>query len=100
METGDRPGSKQKAERILERLAAVPGVESVAQACTLPGVPTEFQVEFTQPEGRSATEPKMLAEGRGVSGTYFASMQIPLYSGEMCRDDSSVPAAMVNRAFA
>jgi predicted permease len=99
-ETGDRPGSKQRADRILERLAAVPGVESVGEAYTLPGVPTEFQVEFTVPEGRSAAEPKMLAESRSVSGTYFATMQIPLHSGEMCRDDSSVSAAMVNRAFA
>ncbi len=99
-ETGDRTASKRKADRILERLAAVPGVEAVGEANTLPGVPTEFPVEFTVAEGRSATEPKVLAEGRGVSPTYFATMQIPLYWGEMCRDDSSVRAAMVNRAFA
>jgi putative ABC transport system permease protein len=99
-ETGDRAASKRKADRILERLAAVPGVEAVGEAYTLPGVPTEFQVEFTVAEGRSATEPKVIAEGRGVSPTYFATMQIPLFAGEICRDDSSVRTAMVNRAFA
>jgi putative ABC transport system permease protein len=99
-ETGDRAASKRKADRILERLAVVPGVEAVGEAYTLPGVPTEFQVEFTVAEGRSATEPKVLAEGRGVSPAYFATVQIPLFSGEICRDDLSVRTAMVNRAFA
>ncbi len=99
-ETGDRAGSKRKADRILERLAAVPGVKAVGEAYTLPGVPTDFQVEFTVAEGRSATEPKVIAEGRGVSPTYFATMQIPLFAAEICREDSSVRTAMVNRAFA
>jgi putative ABC transport system permease protein len=99
-ETGDRNASKIKADRILERLAVIPGVEAVAEAYTLPGVPTEFQVEFAVAEGRSATEPKVLAEGRGVSPTYFAAMQIPLFAGELCRDELTVRTAMVNRSFA
>jgi predicted permease len=99
-ESGDRAASQRKADRILERLAAIPGVEAVGEAITLPGVPTEYQVEFTVAEGRSATEPKILAEGRGVTPAYFATMHIPLLSGEICRDDLSVRTAMVNRAFA
>jgi putative ABC transport system permease protein len=99
-ETGDRAASKRKADRILERLAAVPGLEAVAEAYSLPGVPTQFQVEFKVAEGRSETEPKVLAEGRGVSPTYFATMQIPVLAGETCRDDSGVRTAMVNQAFA
>jgi len=99
-ETGDRSASKRKADQILERLAAIPGVEAVGEAYTLPGVPTEYQVEFTVAEGRSATEPKVMAEGRGVSSSYFATMQIPLMAGEICRDEVAVRSAMVNRAFA
>ncbi len=99
-ETGDRAASKRRADRIIERLAAVPGVESAGEANALPGVPTEYQVEFTVAEGRSPTDPKMLAEGRGVTPSYFATMQIPLLSGQTCRDDLSVRTAMVNRAFA
>jgi putative ABC transport system permease protein len=99
-EAGDRAASKRKADRILERLAGIPGVEAIAEANTLPGVPTEYQVEFTVAEGRSATDPKLVAEGRGVSATYFATMRIPLIAGEVCRDDLSVRTAMVNRAFA
>jgi putative ABC transport system permease protein len=99
-EGAERASSKRKADRILERLAAVPGVEAVGEAYTLPGVPTAFQVEFAVAEGRSPTEPKVIAEGRGVSPTYFATMQIPLMAGEICRDDLSVRTAMVNRAFA
>src|SRR5262249_59745711 len=99
-ETGGRAASKRKADRILERLAAVPGVDAAGEANNLPGVPTEYQVEFTIAEGRNPTEPKVLAEGRGVSPAYFATVQIPLLSGEICRDDLSVRAAMVNRAVA
>jgi putative ABC transport system permease protein len=75
-------------------------VEAVGEANQLPGVPTEYQVEFTVAEGRSAAEPKVLAEGRGVTASYFATVQIPLMSGEICRDDLRVRTAMVNRAFA
>jgi putative ABC transport system permease protein len=59
-ESGDRAASQRKADRILERLAAIPGVEAVGEAVTLPGVPTEYQVELTVAEGRSQTEPKIL----------------------------------------
>lgn len=99
-ESGDRAASQRRADGMLERLRAIPGVEAVGQAYTLPGVPTEYQVEFTIAEGRSATEPKLIAEGRSVSPGYFATMQIPLFVGEICRDEPSVRTAMVNRAFA
>jgi putative ABC transport system permease protein len=99
-ESGDPVASQRRADRILERLGAIPGVEAVGEAFTLPGVPTEYQVEFTVAEGRSATEPRVVAEGRRVSPGYFAAMQIPLFAGEMCRDEPGVRTAMVNRAFA
>jgi putative ABC transport system permease protein len=63
-------------------------------------VPFEYQVEMKNTEGRAETEPKMLAQARGVGPAYFATMRIPLLSGEMCRDEPGAPTMMVNRSFA
>jgi putative ABC transport system permease protein len=99
-ETADRAGSKLRAERILEELRAVPGVAATANSLSLPGVPADYQVEFDVGEGRAAAETKVTAQGRAVSPTYFAALQIPLLAGEICRDDGNLRAAMVNRSFA
>jgi hypothetical protein len=41
----------------------------------------------------------MLAQSRLVTHGYFATMRIPLLSGELCREDSPTPTMMVNRSF-
>jgi len=100
-ETGDPKASKLRVERILDGLRTVPGVEDAASAnISLPGVPTKFQVELKVDQGRAESEPKIMAEGRAVSPSYFATLQIPLMAGEMCRNESNVNTMMVNRAFA
>ncbi len=99
-ETGDPKASKRRVERILEGLRAVPGIDAAATAYNLPGVPSEFQVELKTEEGRAETEPKIVTQARAVSPTYFATVQIPLLAGEMCRDEPNVNTMMVNRAFA
>jgi putative ABC transport system permease protein len=99
-ETGDPKASKQRFERILERLRVLPDVEAAATAYSLPGIPNEFQVELKMAEARAETEPKIVAQGRGVAPTYFATLQIPLLAGEMCRDEPNVRTMMVNRTFA
>lgn len=81
-------------------MRSLPGVEAAATAYHLPGVPSEYQVELKPAEGRTDTEPTMLAQARGVSATYFAVRRIPLLAGEMCRDDEHTPSAVVNRRFA
>jgi putative ABC transport system permease protein len=50
-------------------------------------------------EGRAETEPKLIAQGRSVEPSYFATMRIPLLAGEMCRN-AETASAMVNRSFA
>ena len=82
------------------RLAPVPGVEEAATSYTVPGIPSEFQVELKLEEGRAESEPKLIAQARSVGPSYFATMRIPLLAGELCRDELKVSAAMVNRAFA
>lgn len=99
-ETSDQAGSKQRVNRVLDALRAIPGVESAATALSLPGVPGQYQVEFTTAPGRAETEPKMVAQSRVVTPAYFATLRIPQLAGELCRDDAPVSTAMVNRSFA
>ena len=49
----------QTVKRILEAVAAVPGVESSAATFLLPGVPGTFPVELNVAEGRAESEPKI-----------------------------------------
>lgn len=100
-ETSDQEVARQRSDRILEALRSLPGVSEAATSTqSLPGVPTEYEVEYQLEEGRAETEPKMLAQGRWVSPSYFATVRIPVLGGETCRDDPDNPTVMVNRRFA
>jgi putative ABC transport system permease protein len=99
-ETGTTKTAGQTVKRILEAVAAVPGVESSAATFLLPGVPGSFQVELKVAEGRAETEPKIVAESRIGSAGMFATMRIPLLAGEMCPEESNTPGMMVNHLFA
>jgi predicted permease len=92
--------ARQRAGRILEGLRAAPGVEAVATALSLPGMPGQYEIELKTVEGRAETEPKILAQARWVTPEYFAALHIPILAGEPCRDNPDVPTAMVNRSFA
>jgi putative ABC transport system permease protein len=99
-ETTNRQALGKRTERILDSLAATPGVEGSAMSMSLPGVPEKYQVEMQLAEGRAETESKMIAESRGVSPQYFETMHIPLLEGETCRPGTGAPNVVVNRAFA
>ena len=99
-ETGDQKGARQRLERVLDSVRSVPGVTAAAASMGLPGLPAQYQIEVTTVEGRAETEPKMLAQLRGVTPSYFATMRIPLLAGEPCREDIDTSGAMVNRSFA
>lgn len=99
-ETVDQKAAQRRIDRILDAVRAAPGVEAAATAYSLPGVPTDYQVEMKSEEGRAETEPKMLAQGRNVTPEYFAAMRIPVLSGELCRYEPNTATMMVNRSFA
>lgn len=100
-ETGDMKALGKRTERILDSLAATPGVEGAAMmVMSLPGVPEKYPLEVQLAEGRAESEPKMITESRAVSASYFATMRIPLLAGETCRAGTGVPNVVVNRAFA
>ena len=99
-ETNDYKVSAQRLQRLLDGLRATPGVESAASVLSLPGVPNLYQVELQTLEGRAETEPRMLAQSRAGTASYFQTMRSPLVAGDVCREQSNTSAAMVNRSFA
>jgi len=99
-ETGDQKAATQRLNRVLDSLRSVPGVTEAAASMGLPGLPAQYQMELTTVEGRAETEPKMLAQSRAVSPSYFATMRIPLLAGDACRDNLNGSGVMVNRSFA
>ena len=99
-ETVDGKASQRRVDRILEGVRALPGVAAAASSLTLPGVPLAYEVPLTTAEGRAESEPRMIAQSRLVTPSYFATMRIPLLAGEVCRDDEGASSMMVNRSFA
>ncbi len=99
-ETGDMEKLRQFTDRVLETLRATPGVEAAAISVGVPGVPFKYQIELKLLEGRAETDPKLVAENRFVSASYFATLRIPLLTGQLCRETDGPPTVVVNRAFA
>jgi predicted permease len=99
-ETRDYPGIMQRIERTLEELEALPGVENAGTSFGIPGVGAGFEAEVPLVDAASAAEPRVVAETRTVSPSYFATLGIPLVAGEICRQTHRVTLdAVVNRAF-
>ncbi len=106
-ETGDMQRLTARTERTLDALRALPGVEAVATAGALPGVPGKFQSAFridgkvgSRPDGHDNAGQPILADSRTVSAGYFATLHIPLLAGEACRQGSTTSDLLVNRSFA
>ena len=97
----------QRINRVIDGIAALPGIEAVAITSTLPGVRDEQQGEFALAEGRAGSAPRLFAETRVVSPAYFQTLRIPLLAGELCRRPVNaggktgiVTEVVVNRRFA
>ena len=100
-ETADWKGLMQRIDRTIDSLRSMPGVEAAATSGELPGVPVQWPTELKIAEGQTDPERKILAESRFVSPSYFATMKIPLLSGELCRarSDPKTMNVVVNRSF-
>ena len=90
-------------DQLLERVKALPGVESVGSINHTPL--TGFSIiAFTEIEGHPRLDPKRdPALGIGaVSPDYFRTLQIPLISGRLydSHDRADARVAIVNQAFA
>ncbi len=99
-DTADIKASKQEIDRILDGLRSLPGVAETAATYGLPGVPSRYEIEVSTVEGRAETEPRMVAQQRVVTPSYFGAVGIPLVAGELCRDVAGRATMMVNRSFA
>lgn len=103
-ETENRGRLLQRVVLMMDELAELPGVEAVASAWKLPGVPGGFEIEFELAEGRSEDEAPLFAEWRSVSPEYWRTMRIEVLAGNICRrrafDDGYGSFEMlVNRRF-
>jgi putative ABC transport system permease protein len=97
-ETSEMKNMIQRIDRTLESLRTLPGVEAASTSAMLPGVPSQYQLEF-KIDGKQEPGHPILADNRYVSAGYFETMRIPLLMGEGCRAASTTDI-MVNRAFA
>lgn len=90
--------------QTLERLKALPGVESAAFVAPMPfsggNVGSDFRIEG-RPQPEPGKEPT--ANNRSVTAQYFQALRIPLLKGRYFTDNdqrSSVGAAIVNETLA
>ena len=82
--------------QVLERIGAVPGVESVGFTQTMPftwGIPAMFSI-YGMPDDTAKLPP---AYYDSVSTSYFATMHIPLLQGRLFAetDDAKAPPVLV-----
>jgi putative ABC transport system permease protein len=100
-----------RIEEILGELRRLPGVAATAVSSPVPGMLDDgsgfqFGLADLTVEGRDPTQEPARAQVRVVSPSYFGTMQIPLLTGALCRDEpvqppaGSTPEIMVNAAFA
>lgn len=99
-ETADYRKLTARINRTLDELRALPGIRAAATSATLPGVPSDSRTEVKIVEGRDETKGKIAVDSRFVSDGYFNTMQIPMLTGEACRESLTFDGAVVNRSFA
>lgn len=101
---GDATGQVQFFEKLLPKLAALPGVKEVGMVSPLPFSDNDRSSSFGI-VGQPPTAPGMQPSASNLTtdGNYFRTMRIPLTRGrtfdERDRKDST-PVMMINEAFA
>ena len=100
----DTQARSRYVSQTLERLKALPGVESVAFVAPMPFSGAEIGGDFRF-EGHPAPEPgrEPSANVRNVTTEYFQTIKIPLLMGRYFSEQdrrSAVGAAIVNETFA
>jgi putative ABC transport system permease protein len=99
----DTQARKRYVSQTLERLKALPGVESAALVAPMPFSGAEIGGDFRL-EGHAPPEPghEPAANVRNVTSEYFQTIRIPLLKGRYFSDQdqrSDVGAAIVNETF-
>lgn len=91
-------------EQVLQRVQALPGVEAVGAATSIPLMDRVFLRRFTI-DGRAPATPneRLLAHFRSVSADYHKAMGIPLVKGRYFNEydrDKSAPVIIINESMA
>lgn len=98
----DREGWLPFYRDVLERVRALPGVESAALTAQVPFTRDGMMTELV-PEGfNSGSEDGVWVPVSAVSGAFFETMGIPVVEGRGIQDadrEDAEPVAVVNRAF-
>jgi putative ABC transport system permease protein len=83
-------------ERLLERLASLPGVETLGASSDLPFAPTERRAIKTEGVSLDSTTPPVATQS-WVMGDYFRAAGIPLRSGRLFgpRDREGSPSVVI-----
>jgi predicted permease len=90
-------------DRVVERVAALPGVEAASVVDWLPASGFGASVRFSKTPGDGSVPPDTLAELRVVGRDYFRTLGVPLVAGRSFdgRDVDGAPLAVaVNAALA
>ena len=98
---GDVDRGRAMREDIRERLAAIPGVDKVAQADFVP-LEGSFWNEMAMVDTPSGPGDKVLANFTRVGEGYFETMQVPILRGRDFNDRDArqaPPVAIVNEMF-
>jgi len=101
---GEEPQQVRFYEQLLTKLQAIPGAEGAAIIAPLPFSGNSRSSSFTvvgQPPPVLGTEPE--AAHLGASGSYFATMKIPLKNGRTFNErdvKEAPPVCIVNEALA
>ncbi len=100
----ERARQTEFVERALERLAALPGVEQVAAANTLPATGYSPSRAF-EVEGRPAADPANppTVDSRVVTPGYFATLRLPILAGRAftaADREGSSPVVLVSQSLA
>jgi putative ABC transport system permease protein len=96
--------SQQRAffESLLQRVGALPGVDSVALCSSPPPVPVGGMYRLSVEGGYSQPAPGTMVRVQAVNTHYFRILGIPLFQGQMFPDQGhdSPSVVIINRALA
>ncbi len=103
---GPRAMGREVYEPLLQKLRAIPGIEQVALASSIPFDDVNFNTSFTLNGQASRTDEERRAQHtaiRVMSGGYLQAMAMPLERGRGISDDDIETrpfGALINEAFA
>jgi putative ABC transport system permease protein len=100
----DAPAQRRVLASVLERVRALPGIQSAGLASTVPLWGRTGMAPVLLPgEPESVAETRELSQFRSASDGYFATLGMPLKEGralEATDTASTTPVAVVNETFA